>query len=120
MKKQETGRLGEDLACRTLKKKGYRILERNYRCRYGEIDIIAQKNTCLVFVEVRSKTGTAFGSPEESITAQKKQRLTASIMSYLESHDGLPENWRVDFVGVELNTIGDRALRIDIIENALD
>ena len=119
MKKRETGQLGEDLACKALKKSGYRILERNYRCRYGEIDIVAQKHGYLVFVEVRSKTSTAFGTPEESMTAQKKQRLTASAMSYFNSHTGLPENWRVDFVAIDLNAAGDRASRIEIIENAL-
>jgi putative endonuclease len=119
MKKQETGRLGEDLACRALKKKGYRILERNYRCRYGEIDVVARKGDYLVFVEVRSKTGTAFGTPEESVTAQKKQRLAASVMSYLESHVTPQENWRVDFVAVELDAGGSKASRIEIIENAL-
>jgi putative endonuclease len=119
MKKQETGRLGEDLACQALKKKGYRILERNYRCRYGEIDIVARKSDCLVFVEVRTKTGTAFGTPEESVTTQKKQRLTASVMSYLESHGGLPEDWRVDFVAVDLDAAGKKAIRIDIIQDAL-
>ena len=119
MNKQETGQLGEDLACKALKQKGYRILERNYRCRYGEIDIVAQKNGCLVFVEVRCKTGTAFGTPEESVTALKKKRLTASIMSYLESHENLPENWRVDFVAVDLAAGGANPSRIEIIENAL-
>jgi putative endonuclease len=119
MKKQETGKLGEDLACRALKKKGYRILERNYRCRYGEIDVVARKGDYLVFVEVRSKTGAAFGTPEESVTAQKKQRLAASIMSYLESHGTTQENWRVDFVAVELDAGTARASRIEIIENAL-
>ena len=119
MKKRETGQLGEELACRELKKKGYRIVERNYRCRYGEIDVVTQKKGCLVFVEVRSKRGTAFGTPEESMTTQKKQRLTASAMNYLEEHAGLPENWRVDFVAVDLDASGERASRIEIIENAL-
>jgi putative endonuclease len=119
MKKRETGQMGEELACKALKQKGYRILERNYRCRYGEIDVVARKGDYLVFVEVRSKTGTAFGSPEESVTAQKKQRLAASIMSYLESHGNPPDSWRMDFVAVDLDAAGTRALRIEIIENAL-
>jgi len=119
MKKQDTGRLGENLACHALKKRGYRILERNYRCRYGEIDIVARKSDYLVFIEVRTKTGSAFGTPEESITFQKKQRLSASILSYLESHANLPENWRLDFVAVDIDTAGGKASRIEIIEDAL-
>ena len=77
MKKQETGKRGEQIACKALEKKGYRILERNYRCRYGEIDLVARHRDYIVFVEVRSKTGHGFGSPEESITAAKKKKLIA-------------------------------------------
>lgn len=119
MKRQQTGRMGEELACRALRKKGYRIIERNFRCRFGEIDIVANKAGCLVFVEVRSKTGSAFGTPSESITAEKKQRLTAAAMSYLESHANLPENWRIDFVGVHIDPSGSRPPAIEIIEDAL-
>ena len=119
MKKQQTGRTGEDAACRALRTRGYRIIERNYRCRYGEIDIIATRSGCLVFVEVRSKTGTAFGAPAESVTSAKKQRLMAAAMSYLESHTKLPENWRVDFVGVDIDPAGTRPPAIEIIEDAL-
>lgn len=119
MKKQESGKLGEQLACSALKKKGYRIIETNYRCRYGEIDIVARQKECLVFIEVRTKTGNAFGSPEESMTAQKKQRLVSTAMDYLNSHRDLPENWRIDFVAVELDPHTNKATRIEIIEDAL-
>jgi putative endonuclease len=119
MKKQESGKLGEQLACSALKKKGYKIIETNYRCRYGEIDIVARQRECLVFIEVRTKTGNAFGSPEESVTAQKKQRLISTAMDYLSSHRDLPENWRIDFVAVELDPLTNETTRIEIIENAL-
>lgn len=119
MKKQETGRMGENLASQALRKKGYRIIERNYRCRFGEIDIVASTGGCLVFVEVRSKTGSTFGTASESLTAGKKQRLTAAAMSYLESHDNLPENWRIDFVGVDIDPAGSKPPVIEIIEDAL-
>lgn len=120
MKKQETGKLGEELACRTLRKKGYRIIERNYRCRYGEIDIIARNNKILLFVEVRSKTGDVFGTPAESVTRLKKERLSSSIMSYLESHKGLPQDWRLDFIGIDIDVTGTRPPHIEIIEGALE
>jgi len=120
MKKQQSGKLGEQLACSALKKKGYRIIEKNYRCRHGEIDIIARHKDCLVFIEVRTKTGHDFGSPEESITEQKKQRLISTAMDYLNSHPDLPENWRIDFVAVELDPLTNKATRIEIIENALN
>jgi putative endonuclease len=119
MKKQETGKLGERLACKALEKKGYRILERNYRCRLGEIDLIARQQDCIVFIEVRSKTGTAFGSPGESVTAAKKQKLLAAALDYLSRHEGLPENWRIDFVAVEIDPAGRKPARVEIIENAV-
>ncbi len=120
MKRQESGKLGEQLACAALKKKGYKIIETNYRCRQGEVDIIALHKDCLVFIEVRSKAGNSFGSPEESVTAQKKQRLISTAMDYLSSHRDLPENWRIDFVAVELDPLTNKATRIEIIENAVE
>jgi len=120
MKKMESGKIGEQLACSALKKKGYKIIETNYRCRRGEIDIVAHQKNSLVFIEVRTKTGKAFGSPEESITAQKKQHLISTALDYLNSHRDLPENWRIDFVAVELDPLTNRATRIEIIENAVE
>ena len=111
--------MGEKLACHALKKRGYRIIERNYRCRYGEIDIVATKGGYLVFIEVRSKTGTSFGTAAESVTNLKKQHLIATAMNYLESHDNLPNNWRVDFVGINIDPSDTRSPSIEIIENAL-
>jgi len=86
MKRTEVGILGEKIAGDFLKKRGYHILETNYRCPEGEIDIIAQDKDCLVFVEVRSKTSTEFGSPEESITRAKIQRLVAVTARYCQTH----------------------------------
>jgi len=119
MKKQQTGRLGEDLACRALKKKGYHIIERNYRCRYGEIDVVAKKDDYLVFIEVRSRTVNSFGTAAESVTAVKRQHLVATAMDYLGSHDNLPEDWRVDFVGINLDASDSHLHGMEIIENAL-
>ncbi len=67
-RRQETGRRGEELARAFLKKRGFSIVETNYRCPEGEIDIICRDGDCLVFAEVRTKTSREFGSPEESIT----------------------------------------------------
>jgi len=118
MKHKEVGATGEKLARNFLKKKGYRIRQTNFRCREGEIDIVAERKGYLVFVEVRTKTGSSFGSPEESVTAAKKEKLVATALSYLDSHRDLPDNWRIDFVGVELDQNG-RATRIELIENAV-
>jgi putative endonuclease len=119
MKRKELGATGERLARDFLKKKGYKIREVNYRCREGEIDIVARKKDCLVFVEVRTKASAGFGSPEESVTFAKKEKLIASALAYLSKHDDLPESWRIDFVAVELDHNG-KAKRIEVIENAIN
>jgi len=118
MKRKDVGNLGEKLARDFLKKRGYRILETNYRCPEGEIDIVARDKDTLAFVEVRTKTSLEFGSPEESITAAKKGRLRATAGYYRQAHGSSPPFWRIDFVAVELNRKGE-PLRIELIENAV-
>jgi len=119
MNRQEIGKLGENLARTFLKKRGYRIRETNFRCREGEIDIIAQQGDCLVFVEVRAKSSLDFGTPEESITPSKKEKLIASALTYISTHQNLPSLWRIDVVALELNDKG-KAKRIELIENAIE
>ena len=118
MKRQDTGRRGEELARQFLSKKGFHIIETNYRCPEGEIDIVARHKDCLVFIEVRAKTSHEFGSPEESVTAAKKKRLITVASRYRQAHDELPPQWRIDFVAVELDKKG-QPLRIELIENAV-
>jgi len=118
MKRRDTGILGEKLARDFLKKRGYHIIETNYRCPEGEVDIIARHKDFLVFIEVRTKTSLKFGSPEESITTAKKERLRAIAAHYQQTHDHLPQSWRIDVVAVELNQKG-KPSRIELIENAV-
>ena len=118
MKRRDTGILGEKLARNFLKKRGYHIIETNYRCPEGEVDIIAKHKDFLVFIEVRTKTSLEFGSPEESITPAKKERLRTVAYQYRQTHDDLPQSWRIDVVAVELNQKGKRS-RIELIENAV-
>jgi putative endonuclease len=113
------GKLGEELAGKAFKKNGYRIIDKNYRCRYGEIDIIARKKDSLVFIEVRSKTGSSFGSPEESVTTAKKRRIMRTALDYIANHENLPPDWRIDFVAVEFDESGSKVRRVEIIENAV-
>jgi putative endonuclease len=119
MDHQEVGKLGEKAAQKFLKKRGYRIRETNFRCHHGEIDIVAQKKDWLVFVEVRTKTNLDFGSPEESITQAKKERLIASALTYTSTHQNLPPLWRIDVVAIELDDKG-KPKRIELIENAVE
>lgn len=119
MDRQEVGKLGEKEARKFLKKQGYRIRETGFRCHHGEIDIIAQKKDWLVFVEVRTKSNLDFGTPEESITQAKKERLIASALTYTSTHENLPPLWRIDVVAIELDEKG-KPKRIELIENAIE
>jgi putative endonuclease len=119
MERQEVGKLGEEAARKFLKKRGYRIRETGFRCRHGEIDIVAQKKDYLVFVEVRTKTNLEFGTPEESITQAKKERLITSALTYTSTHENLPSLWRIDVVAIELDDKG-KTKRIELIENAIE
>jgi putative endonuclease len=116
--RRETGAQGEQIAVNYLKRKGYRIRERNFRCREGEIDIVAEKGSFLVFVEVRTKKDTSFGTPEESITASKKDKLIALAQTYVETHSSLPASWRIDVVAIELDKRG-KISRLRLIKNAI-
>jgi putative endonuclease len=119
MKRRETGILGEKIACEFLGKNGYDILETNYRCPDGEIDIIAQQEDTLVFIEVRTKKDRRFGTPEESVTLTKQERLKKLAEQYGQTHENLPEAWRIDVVAIQMERNG-KITRIEIIENAVD
>lgn len=119
MKRQSTGILGEKLAADFLVKRGYQILETNFRCPEGETDIVARDGDCLVFIEVRTKSGRQFGTPEESITAVKKRRLRAVASRYLEGLPSYPQLWRIDVVAIELDRSG-KPRRIELIKNAVE
>lgn len=95
------GQKGEELALRYLQQKGYRILDRNFRCRLGEIDLVARDGDCLVFVEVRTRSSSKYGLPQESITTAKKKKLRRLAQFFLASgqYEGL--NVRFDVVAVD-------------------
>jgi putative endonuclease len=119
MNRRDTGNLGEKIACDFLGNNGYRIIETNYRCRGGEIDIVAQLREILVFVEVRTKKSHYFGTPEESITPTKKEHLRAAAVHYEQNHANLPPAWRIDVVAIQMNSNG-KVCRVEIIENAVE
>lgn len=80
------GAQGEETACSYLKRQGYQILERNYRTRRGELDIIAAQGECLVFVEVKTRKSLRCGLGAEAVTWRKRQHLLAAALSYLATH----------------------------------
>ena len=118
MHSKDIGALGEKIAAKYLTGSGYRIREKNFRSREGEIDIIAEKDEFLVFIEVRTRTGNSYGTPEESVTAQKKERLIALAEAYIEDREDLPSSWRIDVVAIELGP-KRKVSRLEIIENAI-
>lgn len=111
-----SGDKGEDLACKYLQKCGYKILERNYRIRGGEIDIITFDRDTVVFVEVKARFSHEYGLPAEAITPWKIKALCKSALFYLQKRDWLNKNYRFDFVGVDFTYSKDNP-EIELIKN---
>jgi len=100
---QKVGKIGEDLSVKYLKKKNYKIIERNFRAgKYGEIDIIAKDKGEFVFVEVKTKTDEQFGSPEQEFTYHKKKKMRRAIQNYLYKKYFLDKQWRADLIAIEI------------------
>ena len=121
-KKKRLGARGEEIAARYLKKRGYRIVDRNYRNRIGEIDIIAEQGGSLVFIEVRTRSDIVFGSPFESVTVQKQQQLSKVALEYINRKGCHDRAARFDVVGVQLQEDGDkeRDVAVELLQNAFD
>ena len=111
--RQLLGRKGEQMAAEALRERGYRIVEHNFRCRYGEIDLIAEEKDDLVFVEVKTRRGTAFGRPEEAVTLTKRRKLVEVASYYLDLHNEGDRSWRIDVVAIDFNQDGKfREIRV--------
>lgn len=115
MNRKQIGVRGEQLAAATLEKKGLVVLERNFSNRYGELDIIARDGKCLVFVEVKTKTGTLYGSPEEMISPQKLLRVRRMATIYMAN---TPSLCRIDVIAIVLKPDGN-PLRLTHYENVV-
>jgi putative endonuclease len=97
------GKYGEDLACRELERRGYAILERRYRRRGGEIDIVARDGGTLVFVEVKAREDVAFGDGADAVTRVKRHRIVTTATDYLARHGGFEQPCRFDVVAIRLD-----------------
>jgi putative endonuclease len=117
--RKQLGEAGEAIAARELARRGYAVRDRNWRCAEGELDIIAEQGDALVFVEVRTRRGSRFGTPEDSITWAKRMHLIAAAQAYLQAHSMEDREWRVDVVAVEMTARGE-LVRVDVIENAIE
>lgn len=116
MDNKKTGNKGEDLACNYLQKHGYKILERNFRIRGGEIDIIAKDGDQIVFVEVKARYSHEYGLPREAITPWKIKALIKSAMFYLLKKGWIYKSYRLDFVGIDYINSKDYP-EIELIKN---
>jgi len=119
MTRQRTtlGKLGEDLAVRELERRGYAILARRYRRRRGELDIVARDGPTLVFVEVKTRDGDAFGSGGDAVTALKQRRMTELANDYMMRHRLAGVPCRFDVVSIRVDA--DRP-SIEVVQNAFD
>ncbi len=113
--RQSFGKIGEDLACAELERRGYAILARRYRLRTGEIDIIARDGSAIVFVEVKARSGRQFGGGAEAVTAFKQRRLIQVAVEFMARHGYVECPCRFDVVSIEL---GGGRPAIDVIQNA--
>jgi putative endonuclease len=117
--KQKVGQIGEDVACMFLEKHGYNIIDRNYRKKWGEIDIIAKKDEILHFVEVKSVSHETEYNPEENVHPWKMKRLYRAIQTYLLEKDVSDETeWRLDILAVFLD-LDTRKAKFRFTENVI-
>ena len=104
--KDRLGKAGERAAAKFLKRQGYRILHRNVKSTYGELDIVALEGGDLVFVEVKTRTDEEMGAPEEAITRSKRAHIIRSALAYVQSRKAEDMPMRFDVVGVEFDGKG--------------
>jgi putative endonuclease len=115
--RSETGRWAEDKAVDFLKSRGYHILQTNFRSHVGEIDVIAQHEDCLCFVEVKFRHDLSRGHPFESVPAYKQNKIIRTAKQYMQQLDDPSIQPRFDVVGLWMD---DQELRIEVIQDAFD
>jgi putative endonuclease len=115
-RRQSIGHLGESIAAVFLEKKGYTILERNYRTPHGEIDLIVSQDEFIAFVEVKTRTSSSLGPPEISITSRKIEHMRNAAEYFIQQHPEMVNDWRIDAITIQLNTDQSAPL-VDHFEN---
>jgi putative endonuclease len=116
-RRQTLGKLGEDFACAELSRRGYTILARRYRTKYGEIDIVARDGSTVVIVEVKTREGRAFGEGAEAVTFSKQRRMLRMGTDYLLRRKLADQPCRFDVVDVNIE---GGVPRIEVYRNAFD
>ena len=103
MYKKELGNKGENIASDYLKEIGYKILDKNFRTRDGEIDLIAGDDEEIVFIEVKTRRSSSFGYPEEAVDEKKVEKMIKVANSWLEAKEKFDNSWRIDIIAIELD-----------------
>jgi len=116
-RKQEIGKKGESIAVGYLKKQGYKIIEQNYRSKAGEIDIIAREKKTLVFVEVKTRRSTSYGSPKWAVTLKKQKAISMAALYYLKMTNQTNADARFDVVSI---LVRGEDTQIELVRNAFD
>ncbi|MEX1307199.1 MAG: YraN family protein [Eubacteriales bacterium] len=118
MDNKQKGRFGEKKAMTYLINRGYTIVDINYFCRYGEIDIIAKKAGVFIFVEVKTRSSNAYGSPAEAVSFIKQKRMIQSVQDYVQRNK--MENYPLQLDVIEVFLLEGHAFRINHIKNAFE
>lgn len=103
---KKIGDFGEKIAEEYLVEKGYQVLDRKYTTRFGELDLVTMEAGCIVFVEVKTRTSTTFGTPEDSITPAKIERIENAGLLWMQEHPTAPDDWRIDAIAIYVNSQG--------------
>ena len=119
MNRSQVAGWGETEAARYLRGLGWEILETNWHCRYGEIDLIARQGDRLIFVEVKARRSRSFGLPEEALTPAKRRRILRSSLTFLEERNLQTAPWQVDVIAIE-GRPGRPPARLDHYRDALE
>jgi putative endonuclease len=115
-KTRDLGAVAEDFAVKLLLQNGYKVIERNFRSRFGEIDIVALKDDGLIFVEVKARWSLKFGRPEEAVTSSKLWKIRKTAEFYSITHPNLPKRMKIEVVALEIENgemVSSRILTVD-------
>ena len=118
MNAKQLGRWGEEYAAVHLQSMGYELVARNWRCEYGEIDLVARHEGVWVFVEVKARRTDDFGTPQEAVTPDKQRRLLEVAQVYLAEHDLADVDWRIDVVAITVLHPDARPC-VEVFQNAV-
>jgi putative endonuclease len=117
--KKRLGEIGESLAVKFLKQKGYQIIDQNYRSAWGEIDIVAQDGEVLAFVEIKTRRSLKFGAPQLAVTSSKQRKISKAALEYLQERDGFDYICRFDVISIVFPPEPSEPI-IEHIENAFE